>query len=205
MTLGNLVALQQTQIVRLLAYSSIAQAGYMLLPFALVSGNADINDSAFAAAVTYILIYAVMTLGAFGVVIGVARESAGLLISDFAGLIRRAPVLAIAMTVFMVSLAGIPPTGGFWAKFLVFRAAIERGGIGTMLAAVMVVNSVVSLYYYLAVPRAMVFVEPVEERPLASPALVNAVVTVAMVAILVIGFYPELFAYFPSRATLGWP
>jgi len=205
MTLGNLVALQQTQIVRLLAYSSIAQAGYMLLPFALVSGNADINDSAFAAAVTYILIYAVMTLGAFGVVIGVARESAGLLISDFAGLIRRAPVLAIAMTVFMVSLAGIPPTGGFWAKFLVFRAAIERGGIGTMLAAVMVVNSVVSLYYYLAVPRAMVFVEPVEERPLASPALVNAVVAVAMVAILVIGFYPELFAYFPSRATLGWP
>ena len=205
MTLGNLVALQQTQIVRLLAYSSIAQAGYMLLPFALVSGNADINDSAFAAAVTYILIYAVMTLGAFGVVIGVARESAGLLISDFAGLIRRAPVLAIAMTVFMVSLAGIPPTGGFWAKFLVFRAAIERGGIGTVLAAVMVVNSVVSLYYYLAVPRAMVFVEPVEERPLASPALVNAVVAVAMVAILVIGFYPELFAYFPPRATLGWP
>jgi NADH-quinone oxidoreductase subunit N len=205
MTLGNLVALQQTQIVRLLAYSSIAQAGYMLLPFALVSGNADINDSAFAAAVTYILIYAVMNLGAFGVVIGVARESAGLLISDFAGLIRRAPVLAIAMTVFMVSLAGIPPTGGFWAKFLVFRAAIERGGIGTVLAAVMVVNSVVSLYYYLAVPRAMVFVEPVEERPLASPALVNAVVTVAMVAILVIGFYPELFAYFPPRATLGWP
>jgi len=67
------------------------------------------------------------------------------------------------------------------------------------------VNSVVSLYYYLAVPRAMVFVEPVEERPLASPALVNAVVAVAMVAILVIGFYPELFAYFPSRATLGWP
>jgi NADH-quinone oxidoreductase subunit N len=205
MTLGNLVALQQTQIVRLLAYSSIAQAGYMLLPFALVSGNAEINDSAFAAAVTYILIYAVMNLGAFGVVIGVARESAGLLISDFAGLIRRAPVLAIAMTVFMVSLAGIPPTGGFWAKFLVFRAAIERGGIGTMLAAVMVVNSVVSLYYYLAVPRAMVFVEPVEERPLASPALVNAVVAVAMVAILVIGFYPELFAYFPSRATLGSP
>jgi NADH-quinone oxidoreductase subunit N len=205
MTLGNLVALQQTQIVRLLAYSSIAQAGYMLLPFALVSGNADINDSAFAAAVTYILIYAVMNLGAFGVVIGVARESAGLLISDFAGLIRRAPVLAIAMTVFMVSLAGIPPTGGFWAKFLVFRAAIERGGIGTVLAAVMVVNSVVSLYYYLAVPRAMVFAEPVEERPLASPALVNAVVAVAMVAILVIGFYPELFAHFPPRATLGSP
>jgi NADH-quinone oxidoreductase subunit N len=109
------------------------------------------------------------------------------------------------MTVFMVSLAGIPPTGGFWAKFLVFRAAIERGGIGTVLAAVMVVNSVVSLYYYLAVPRAMVFAEPVEERPLASPALVNAVVAVAMVAILVIGFYPELFAHFPPRATLGSP
>ena len=110
MTIGNLVALQQRQVVRLLAYSSIAQAGYMLLPFALVSANPAINQDAFAAAVTYILIYAVMTLGAFAVMIAMAKESRGLLITDFAGLARRAPVLAVAMTVFMVSLAGIPPT-----------------------------------------------------------------------------------------------
>src|SRR5215216_7639737 len=157
MTIGNLVALQQQQVVRLLAYSSIAQAGYMLLPFALVSGDQAINQNAFSAAVTYILIYAVMTLGAFGVVIGMVRESAGLLIEDFSGLIRRAPVLALSMTVFMVSLGGIPPTAGFWAKFVVFRVAIEAGGVGVALAVVMVVNSVISLYYYLAVTRTMIF------------------------------------------------
>ena len=128
MTIGNFVALQQRQVVRLLAYSSIAQAGYMLLPFALVSANPAINQDAFAAAVTYILIYAVMTLGAFAVVIAMSKESRGLLITDFAGLSRRAPVIAVAMTVFMVSLAGIPPLAGFWAKFLVFQVAIQRGG-----------------------------------------------------------------------------
>jgi NADH-quinone oxidoreductase subunit N len=202
MTMGNLVALQQRQIVRLLAYSSIAQAGYMLLPFALIGADPTVNRDAFAAAVTYILIYAVMNLGAFGVVIAMARESAGLLIDDFSGLVRRAPVLGLSMTVFMVSLAGIPPTGGFWAKFLVFKAAIEAGGLGTALAIVMVVNSVVSLYYYLAVPRAMIFSDPLLERPVRSPALVSVVATVAMVAILVIGVYPEVFAKFPPLSTL---
>ncbi|MGZ4109533.1 MAG: NADH-quinone oxidoreductase subunit N [Actinomycetota bacterium] len=202
MTIGNLVALQQRQIVRLLAYSSIAQAGYMLLPFALIGADAAVNRDAFAASVTYILIYAVMNLGAFGVVIAMSRESAGLLIDDFSGLIRRAPVLGLAMTVFMVSLAGIPPTGGFWAKFLVFKAAIEAGGLGTTLAIVMVVNSVASLYYYLAVPRAMIFSDPLLERPIRSPALLSFVAAVAMVAILAIGVYPELFAKFPPLSTL---
>src|ERR671911_583574 len=194
MTIGNLVALQQQQVVRLLAYSSIAQAGYMLLPFALVSSDAGVNQDAFAAAVTYILIYAIMTLGAFAVVIAMTRESRGLLISDFAGLGRRAGLLAFAMTVFMVSLAGIPPTAGFWAKFVVFGAAIERGGIGTVLAVIMIVNSVISLYYYLAVPRQMLFVEPEQDRPLVSPALVTAVTVITTVAVVAIGVWPELIA-----------
>jgi len=205
MTIGNLVALQQRQIVRLLAYSSIAQAGYMLLPFALVSADRVVNHDAFAAATTYILIYAVMTLGAFTVVIALSRESSGLLISDFAGLMRRAPLMGVAMTTFMVSLAGIPPTGGFWAKFLVFKAGIERGGLGTALAVVMLVNSVASLYYYLLVPRQMVFVEPETDRPLASPALVTGVAALATLAILAIGVYPQLFYHFPPLSTLVGP
>jgi NADH-quinone oxidoreductase subunit N len=205
MTIGNLVALQQRQIVRLLAYSSIAQAGYMLLPFALVSSDAAVNQDAFAAAVTYILIYAIMTLGAFAVVIAMSRESRGLLIADFAGLSRRAPVLAVAMTVFMVSLAGIPPLGGFWAKFLVFKAGIELGGLGTALAIVMVVNSVISLVYYLAVPREMLFAEPEHDRRVASPALVTAVSVLAMVAIVAVGVWPELLAQFPPLSTLVGP
>src|SRR5215217_968816 len=202
MTIGNLVALQQRQVVRLLAYSSIAQAGYMLLPFALVGADAAVSRDAFSAAVTYILIYAVMTLGAFGVVIGMVRESAGLLIEDFSGLIRRAPVLALSMTVFMVSLGGIPPTAGFWAKFVVFRVAIEAGGVGVALAVVMVVNSVISLYYYLAVTRTMIFTEPLLERPIRSPALVSLVAGLGMVAVLAVGIYPDLFTRFPPISTL---
>ena len=201
MTIGNLVALRQTQAVRLLAYSSIAQAGYMLLPFALVGGSAATNREAFAAAVTYILIYAVMTLGAFAVVTALARESRGLLISDFAGLGRRAPVLAVAMTACMVSLAGVPPTGGFWAKLVVFRAAIEAGGVGPYLAVAMLVNSVISIYYYLAIPRAM-FLLPSEDRRLSVSGLVTGVAVVATVAVVAIGFYPDLVARFPPLSTL---
>jgi NADH-quinone oxidoreductase subunit N len=201
MTIGNLVALRQTQAVRLLAYSSIAQAGYMLLPFALVGASAATNREAFAAAVTYILIYAVMTLGAFAVVTALARESRGLLISDFAGLGRRAPVLAVAMTACMVSLAGVPPTGGFWAKLVVFRAAIEAGGVGPYLAVAMLVNSVISIYYYLAIPRAM-FLLPGEERRLSVSGLVTGVAVLATVAVVAIGFYPDLVARFPPLSTL---
>jgi NADH-quinone oxidoreductase subunit N len=201
MTIGNLVALRQTQAVRLLAYSSIAQAGYMLLPFALVGASAATNREAFAAAVTYILIYAVMTLGAFAVVTALARESRGLLISDFAGLGRRAPVLAVAMTACMVSLAGVPPTGGFWAKLVVFRAAIEAGGVGPYLAVAMLVNSVISIYYYLAIPRAM-FLLPGDERRLSVSGLVTGVAVLATVAVVAIGFYPDLVARFPPLSTL---
>jgi NADH-quinone oxidoreductase subunit N len=202
MTIGNFVALQQRQAVRLLAYSSIAQAGYMLLPFALVSADQTLNKDAFAAATTYILIYAVMTLGAFAVVTALSRESRALPISDFDGLAKRAPAITIAMTIFMVSLAGIPPTGGFWAKFLVFRTAIDRGGIGVALAIVMLVNSVISIYYYLAIPRAMIFEEPTRDRPFASPVLVSGVAMVAMVTILAVGVWPELLAHFPPLSTL---
>jgi len=202
MTIGNFVALQQTQAVRLLAYSSIAQAGYMLLPFALVSGDQATNRLAFSAGVTYILIYAVMTLGAFAVVIALSRESKALPISDFAGLAKRAPVIMVAMTIFMISLAGIPPTAGFWAKLLIFRAAIDRGGIGVVLAIVMLVNSVVSISYYLAIPRQMIFEKPERARPFLSPVLVTGVTMVAMVAVLAIGAFPELLYHFPPLSTL---
>jgi NADH-quinone oxidoreductase subunit N len=198
MTIGNLVALQQRQVVRLLAYSSIAQAGYMLLPFALVGRGAD--DAAFQSAVLYILIYAVMNLGAFGVVVALAREAPGALVADFAGLGRRAPALALSMSLFLISLGGIPPLAGFWGKFFVFRAAIFADQ--AWLAVVMVVNSVISLYYYVAIVRQMYFVEVRETRPLRAPLAVAGVVTMAAVAIVAVGFFPDLFARFPQGATL---
>jgi NADH-quinone oxidoreductase subunit N len=203
MTLGNLVALKQTHIVRLLAYSGIAQAGYILLPFALVTANASAKQSAFSAAVAYILIYGIMNLGAYAVTIAVSRSAPSLLISDFAGLTRRAPLLGIGMTIFMISLGGVPPTGGFWAKILIFRAAIDRGGqLGAWLAVAMLLNSVVSIYYYFAVPRQMIFQTGEDESPLRSPRLVTAVVAVAMVALVAIFILPNPFARVAQLSTL---
>jgi NADH-quinone oxidoreductase subunit N len=203
MTVGNLVALQQNQVVRLLAYSGIAQAGYMLLPFALVTNDAVTNKDAFAAAVAYILIYGVMNLGAFAVATAVSRRHPLLLIKDFAGLIRTAPLLAIGMTTFMISLAGVPPTGGFWAKILIFRVAIDRGGsLGISLAVIMLINSVVSIYYYFAVPRQMIFEPAEDESRLRSPALVTAVVALAMVVVVALFVFPTPFADAAGISTL---
>jgi NADH-quinone oxidoreductase subunit N len=206
MTIGNLVALQQRQVVRLLAYSSIAQAGYILLPFALATPEAaaaSVNRDAFAAALLYILIYGVMNLGAFAVVVGMAREAPGALIRDFAGLGQRAAPLALAMVLFLFSLAGIPPLAGFWGKFFIFTAAIDRGGIGPWLAVAMVINSVISLVYYVSIVRAMYF-EPVVEpvRPLRPGALIRAVVFVTAAAVVVVGVLPGLLADFPKVSTL---
>jgi NADH-quinone oxidoreductase subunit N len=200
MTIGNLVALHQRQVVRLLAYSSVAQAGYMLLPFALVGMGAD--PLAFESAVLYILIYAVMNLGAFAVVIGLAREAPGALIADFAGLWRsgRAPALAVAMAVFLLSLGGIPPLAGFWAKFRIFQAAISADQ--AWLAVVMVVNSVISLYYYVAIVREMFFVDVPQARPLRAPVGVVGVVILAAIAVVAVGVFPDLLARFPQGATL---
>lgn len=199
MTVGNLVALQQRQVVRLLAYSSVAQAGYMLLPFALAGASAATNAEAVSAATLYILIYAVMNLGAFAVVIAVSKESPGVLIEDFRGLGQRAGYLALPMALFLVSLAGIPPTAGFWGKFFIFRAAIHADQ--AWLAIVMVVNSVVSLYYYFAIVRQMFFLPSPEARPLRAPALVTGVVVLALIAVVAVGVYPDLFAQFPPAAT----
>jgi NADH-quinone oxidoreductase subunit N len=204
MTLGNLIALQQRQVVRLLAYSSIAQAGYILLPFALASpAGAAVNKEAFAAVLLYILIYGVMNLGAFGVVIGLAREAPGMLITDFAGLGQRAGALSVSMTMFLVSLAGVPPFAGFWGKFFIFRAAIDFGSYGPWLAVAMVVNSVISVVYYFLIAKEM-WLSPVAEpvRPLRIPVLVNGVVGLAAAAILAVGIFPDLFADFPRLSTL---
>ena len=202
MTLGNLVALKQTQVVRLLAYSGIAQAGYILLPFALVSGDHAVNRSAFTACVAYILIYAIMNIGAFAVSVAVSRREPALLITDFAGLVRRAPLLAVGMTAFMISLAGVPPTGGFWAKILIFQAAIERGGLGPWLAVIMLANSVISVAYYFAVPKQMIFEPAVDDSRMRSPALVNAVVFLALVGIVAVFVFPNPIAHAAQISTL---
>jgi NADH-quinone oxidoreductase subunit N len=204
MTLGNLVALQQRQVVRLLAYSGIAQTGYILLPFALVSADPAVNHSAFQAAVTYILIYGIMNLGAFAVTTAISSRHPLLRVEDFAGMAKTAPLLATAMTVFMVSLAGVPPTGGFWAKLLIFQAGIQRGGVGVLLAVAMVINSVISVGYYFLIPRAMIFEDAEDQTPFRSPILVTAVVAVAMTALLVIFVVPNTIYRLGEVTSLGF-
>jgi NADH:ubiquinone oxidoreductase subunit 2 (subunit N) len=137
-------------------------------------------------------------------VTAVARRHPRVLISEFAGLWRTAPLLAVGMTMFMVSLAGVPPTGGFWAKILIFRAAIERGGdLGVWLAVVMLVNSVVSIYYYFIVPRQMLFKDPERDERLPVPALVTGVVGLAMVALFAIFVIPNPFARVAELSVLS--
>lgn len=148
MTAGNVAALRQTDAVRLLAWSSIAQSGYVLVPFGTAAGHGEDLGDALPAAVAYLAVYAVMNLGAFAVVALVARERGGL-VSDHAGLFRAHPIAALGMAFFLLCLAGIPPgLAGLFAKVSVFRAAVGAGS--GWLAVVMAVNVVIGLYYYLA-------------------------------------------------------
>jgi len=153
MVVGNVVAISQTNIKRLLAYSSIAHAGYILMAF-VTFGNPKVAPDAVASALFYLVTYAITSFGAWAVVIALEKpEGKGLEISDFAGLGRKRPLLAAAMTVFMLSLTGMPPTLGLVGKFYLFRTAIQGGFIG--LAIIGVLTSLVSAYYYLRVVATM--------------------------------------------------
>lgn len=149
MIVGNLVALSQTDIKRMLAYSSIAHAGYILMAF-VPYGNPEVRDISIAAGLFYLVSYAITNFGAWGVVIALEKqEEKGLAIEDYAGLGKKNPALAAAMTVFMLSLVGFPPTLGLVGKFYLFRA-VMAGGF-TWLAIIGVVTSLISAYYYLRV------------------------------------------------------
>jgi NADH-quinone oxidoreductase subunit N len=195
MTLGNLIALQQKDIVRLLAYSSVAQAGYMLVPFGIATvAPGTVNDQAVQSIVFYLAAYTLMNIGAFGVAIALNRRSGERAISDFSGLGRRSPVLAMSMTIFLISLAGIPPTVGFWAKFAVLQSAVGAGTVfGYVLAGLVVFNSVIAMFYYLSLTGRMWLQEPKAEAQPVKPSLqLTAVVTGLTVLTVVLGIVPGL-------------
>jgi NADH-quinone oxidoreductase subunit N len=150
---GNVMAVIQNNVKRLLAYSSIAHAGYLLI--GLVTGTIE----GYSAMVFYLIAYTFMNLGAFAVVVALANRGSDCeRIESFAGLARSRPALAALMTLFMISLAGIPGTAGFMGKFKIFMAAVEVGEIGLLIIGVLM--SVVSVYYYLRVPVFMYMHEP---------------------------------------------
>jgi NADH-quinone oxidoreductase subunit N len=198
MTVGNLAALTQTNIKRMLAYSSIAHAGYVLI--GVVAGT----PRGISAMLIYLLIYAFMQAGAFAVVVMMRRQDiVGDELKDFSGLHVRHPLAAFAMLLFMLSLGGIPPTAGFMGKFWLFSAAIEANYVG--LAVIGVLNSAISLYYYV---RLVVFMyvkkETTGSEPTANPAL-TFTLAVAVVATLALGIYPRLLFEVADRSahTLG--
>jgi NADH-quinone oxidoreductase subunit N len=210
MTLGNLAALRQTNIVRMLAYSSVAQGGFMLVPFAAAGiagarGDLAVADSSFAATVIYLLIYGAMNLGAFAIVIAVARRTRSGDIASYAGLFSTSPVLAVMMTVFLASLAGIPIFAGWFAKFVMFRAVIEAGTTwGITLAVIAAVNSVIAFFYYSNVIREMWFRDPIvadDRGPIRVPAALAGAIGVTAAVTVVIGIYPHLFARVGEFAT----
>ena len=188
MTLGNFAAIHQNNLKRLLAYSSIAHAGYILMGVAV--GKSDGT----AAAVLYLLVYLLMNLGAFAVVSAVDRAAGSEDIKVYYGLGRKAPILALVMAVFLFSLTGLPPTAGFIGKLYLFAALIKNGGFWfIMLAVVGIFNSVVSLYFYARVLRAMYFEKPSDsptEYAQRNPAAVLAVVLAIPVLILGIFWQP---------------
>ncbi|MFH1626355.1 MAG: NADH-quinone oxidoreductase subunit N [Pseudomonadota bacterium] len=185
MTLGNVVAIAQNNIKRMLAYSSIAHAGYIMI------GMVAASELGTASILFYMLAYTFMNLGAFGVVILYGRKGEeNLDINNYAGMGSRYPALALLMAVFMFSLAGIPPTAGFVGKFYVFSAAVKAGYI--WLAIIGVMNSLVSVYYYLRVTVMIYMKEPVKELVglTWTPSMAIALI-IAVIGTLLIGIYPS--------------
>jgi NADH-quinone oxidoreductase subunit N len=195
MTGANFAALTQSNTKRLLAYSSIAHVGYMLLAF-VAMGTSQPGTPAFAdgfkGIMIYLLVYTFMNLGAFAVITSLRqRDVIGDEIDDMAGLYERAPVEAVLMLLFLLSLAGIPPAAGFLGKYYIFLSLIESGHYG--LASLGVIYSLLGLYYYLKIASAMLMRAPMEPTQLPISLGMRCAVGVTALATLVIGIYPEPF------------
>jgi NADH-quinone oxidoreductase subunit N len=194
LTIGNLGAINQTNIKRLLAYSSISHAGYMLL--GLIAGN----ETGLNGINVYILVYTFMTLGAFIVLVAMRRANIiGEDLDDIAGLVHKSPGYAFLMLIFLLSMAGIPPTAGFLGKYYIFLALIQTGHY--TLAAIAALYVAVAIYYYFIIVRSM-FIREADDRtpPLATTAGLRVALGLSGVLTLAIGIYPEPFLALAQNA-----
>jgi len=203
MTIGNVIALRQTNIVRMLAYSSVSQGGFILMPLAFISDGAA--ESALRAVVIYLLIYAFSNLGAFAVIISVARRTGSGEITSFGGLMSYAPALGVLMTIFMASLAGIPPLGIWIAKLQSFRALIDAGtDAAYVLAVIAAVNTVIAAGYYMRVLR-QVWMAPAPDgdtSPIVTPQPVALALGITAGGTLLLGILPGLVLRFADLPDL---
>ena len=190
MTVGNVVAISQTNIKRMLAYSSIAQAGYLMIMFAVAT------EFALAAGMFHMITHVFMKGGAFIIVAALITKGLGENISDYRGLAKRAPWVAFAMTLFLFSLAGIPPLAGFASKFFLFSSAINTGvmsGTWVWLVTIAVINSAISLYYYAKVVKAMVVDEGEETKKIKLPVSYNIAIAACVFFVILMGVLPGFF------------
>ncbi|MBV6469030.1 NADH-quinone oxidoreductase subunit N [Nitrospirales bacterium NOB] len=194
MTYGNIVAIAQRNIKRLLAYSGIAQVGNVLI--GLAAGTKMGTDSI----LFYLLTYLFANLGAFAVIMAISNAVGSEEIEDYSGLNRRSPFLAFAMLIFLLSLAGVPPLAGFIGKLYIFVAAIKEG-LYTLIT-VGLINIVISMYYYLIVVKKMYISEPLDASPIKTTGPLRAVVYIGLAGTLVIGIYPQPFIDWVVAATL---
>lgn len=214
MTVGNLAAIPQRNFKRLLAYSSIAQAGYMLVGLAAynMQHKAEMGWMREAGILIYLVTYVFMNVGAFGVAILVSRATGSDDIEATRWMVKRSPLAAVAFLLFGWSLAGLPPTAGFIGKYFLFSAAVDSGL--TWLALVGVLNSVVSVFYYFNIVRLMFFppplpgermAAPAEPPPIASPRLLEAALALSIIGTLAIGIYPQPIIEWAQNSILNVP
>jgi NADH-quinone oxidoreductase subunit N len=194
MFLGNVVAIAQTNLKRMLAYSSIAQMGFMLLGLCsgVVHGNTFSAANSYASSMFYIVTYVLTTLGTFGMIMLLSRQGfEAEQIDDLKGLSKRSPWFALVMTIFMLSLAGLPPTVGFYAKLSVLQSLVSTNVPGLLwLAVASVVLSLIGAYYYLRVIKVMYFDEPADARSIESTGDVRAILSLNGLAVLYFGLLP---------------
>jgi NADH-quinone oxidoreductase subunit N len=204
MTVGNVIALRQTNIVRMMAYSSISQGGFVLMPLA-VAGMSEVSASALRSVVVYMLVYAATNLGMFAVIIAVSRKTRSGEISSWGGLFSYAPGLATLATIFLASLAGIPPLGGWIGKFTAFQSLLSPGtGWGYALALIGAVNSVVAFGYYGTIMREM-WMKPVPDGDttrVGIPGSLALALAMTVVATLVLGILPGVATHFGDIARI---
>ena len=202
MIVGNLAALAQVSVRRLLAYSAIAHAGYILLGIAFIPGDVSSSFLVEKAVLFYVLTYGLTTIGAFGVVGVVERATGSDKLDSFLGLHKRNPVLAAVLLVLFLSLAGIPPLVGFWAKFNLFAAVlgVSAGPVPFALVALAVALSAVSLYYYLQVLKRSYVMPAVDETPIKAHPVTLAVLVAIAAAVVLLGCFPALLQGWISSA-----
>jgi NADH-quinone oxidoreductase subunit N len=204
MTIGNVLALRQTNIVRLLAYSSVSQGGFILMPLAVMASG-DAAEAALKSVVIYLLIYAFSNLGAFAVIIAVSRKTQSGSIESFGGLMSYAPGLGLLMTIFLASLTGIPPLGIWIAKLQSFKTLLDAGDTAAyVLAVIAAVNTVISAAYYMKVLREM-WMKPVPDgdtTPITPPQPVWAALGICAAGTIVLGLVPGLVLRFADLPDL---